>query len=158
MNRSVGSFGEATPLVKLATFELDANCCWQMAEPAGCVGVFVHQFDREILAGMEKQKGTLNKQSAWKIPKLFLYAKDRVFGSFGNTEFHNPLGLDLDGLASGRIAAHTGFAIDQNELAQSRNGEGVFGILVSQLRDIFQYFDGLLFGDAVLFGDFRCDL
>ena len=64
-----------------------------------------------------KQKGTLNKQSALKIQKLFLYAKDRVFGSFGDAELHNPLGLDLDGLAGSRVTADTSFAIDQNELA-----------------------------------------
>ena len=90
--------------------------------------------------------------------KLFLHAQDRVLGSFGDPEFHNSFSLDLDCFTSCRITTDPSFAIDQNELAQSRNGEGVFGILVSQFRDIFQDFDGLFFGDAVLFRDFRCDL
>ena len=81
-----------------------------------------------------------------------------IFGSFGDAEFHNALSLDLDRFTSSGIAADPSFAIDQNELAQTRKGEGVFGVFVSQVRDVFQDFDGLLFGDAVLVSEFSCDL
>ena len=84
-----------------------------------------------------------------------------VFGSFGDTELHNPLGLDLDGLASGRITAYASLAIDQNELAQPRNGEGVFGIFVSQLRDIYSNISTACFLVMLFFSaisDAICDL
>ena len=106
-----------------------------------------------------KQNDTLNEQSALiKNQKLFLHTQDRVLGSFGDAEFHHALGLDLDRFTSGGIAADPSFAVDQNQLAETRNCEGVFGVFVSQVRDVFQDLDCLLFGDAVLVSEFSCDL
>ena len=90
-------------------------------------------------------------------PILF-FAENCVLGSFGNAELHDSLGLDLDGFTGGGIPTDTGFAIDQNQLAEPWNGEGVLGVFVSECSEMFKNLDGLLFGDAVLFGNFRGDL
>ena len=58
-------------------------------------------------------------------------------------------GLDLDRRTSRGIAPDPGFAIDQNELAQSRKGEAVLGVLVGQFRDKLQNLNGLPLGEAV---------
>jgi len=77
------------------------------------------------------KKALRNNQSAFEeILKLFFDAQDRVFGRFGHAELHDFLGLDLDRLAGRRIPAHPGFAIDQNELAESWDGERVLGMFV----------------------------
>ena len=89
---------------------------------------------------------------------LLLHAQNRVLGGFGHAEFHDALGRDLDGRASSGVAADAGLAVNQHQFAQSGQGEGVFGVLVRQFRNLFENFHGHLFGDAVLFGDFSCDL
>src|ERR1017187_6545293 len=64
---------------------------------------------------------------------ILLFAENGVLGSFGYAELHDTLGLDLDGFTGGGIAADTGFAIDQYQLAETWNGECVLGVFVSHL-------------------------
>src|ERR1035437_9351949 len=53
-------------------------------------------------------------------PEL-LAAQNGVLGCFGDAEFDHSFCSNLDGLAGRRISTHASFAIDQNNLAQSRN-------------------------------------
>ena len=46
-----------------------------------------------------------------------LGAQNRVLGCLGDTELHNALGGNLDGLARGWISAHASLAIHQHQLA-----------------------------------------
>jgi len=43
-----------------------------------------------------------------------LFAQNRVFGGFGDAELHHLFSRDLDRGASGGIASHPGFAIDEH--------------------------------------------
>ena len=52
-------------------------------------------------------------------------AQDRVLGGLGDAELDHALGRDLDRGPGGGIAAHPRFAVDQNELADARQHEGV---------------------------------
>ncbi len=93
-----------------------------------------------------------------KVGLILLRAEDGVFGGFGDAELHDALGLDLDRFAGGRITTDTGFAIDEHEFAEARNRESIFGVFVSQVRNVFEDLDGLFFGDAVLFCKCGSDL
>ena len=64
-------------------------------------------------------------------PKL-LGAQNRVFGCLGDPELDHPFCSDLDGRAGCWISTHTSLAIDQNDLAQPRNREGILGVFVRQ--------------------------
>jgi len=90
--------------------------------------------------------------------KGLLRAEDRVFGGFGHLELHDALGGNLDGFAGGRITALASGAVFQLQLAEAREGEGVLGILVSQIGQRFEILDGLLFGDADLLRERGRDL
>ena len=81
-----------------------------------------------------------------------MLAQNRVLRRLGDTEFEHPLGRNVNLLARSWIPTHPGLAIHQNQLAQSRNCEGVFGILVSEFREGIQGLDNLLFCEA---GGFR---
>jgi hypothetical protein len=63
----------------------------------------------------EHEKSTLK---TIRVPVLLwgelLRSEDGVFGSFGHAEFDDAFCGDLDCFASGGIAAHAGFAIDQH--------------------------------------------
>ena len=78
-------------------------------------------FGCPVLAHPNK-KGTLKRiQSAFSTSRTELFlAEDRVFGGFGDAEFHHLFGGDLDGGPGGGIASHAGLAIDEHELAQAR--------------------------------------
>ena len=89
---------------------------------------------------------------------ILLRAQDCVLRGFGHAEFHNALGGNLNGRARGRIAAHARGPINQDELAQAREGESVFGVLVSELANAFQNLGGLLLGESVFLGDGGGDL
>ena len=93
-----------------------------------------------------------------KTVKLFLNAEDRVLSRLGDAEFHDAFGFNLDLFASGRIAAHTSGAIDQHQFAEARDGERVFGVLVSERCELFENLNGDFFGDTVFFRDCRGDL
>jgi len=80
-------------------------------------------------------------------------AQNSVFSCLGDTELHDPLGSNLDGLARSWIPAHTGFAIDQDEFAQTGDCERVLSVLVCQRHKGFDGLNGLLFREA----DCVCD-
>jgi hypothetical protein len=79
-----------------------------------------------------------------------LAAEDRVLRGFGDAELHDALGLDLDGLAGLRVAAHAGGAVLEDELADAGQREGVFRVLVSERGEVFENFAGLFLGDFSL--------
>ena len=110
------------------------------------------------VGGVGQKKGTLRIQSALMMKKELLGAQDGVFGGLGDAEFHDALGGDLDGFAGGRIAAHARFAVDQDELAQTRQGEGVLGVLVSQIRNELENLGRGFLGNAVFLRDCSGDL
>ena len=55
--------------------------------------------------------------------KLFLHAEDRVLGRLGDAELHHFFGFDLNRFTSRGIPADAGFAIDQDEFAETGEGE-----------------------------------
>lgn len=87
-----------------------------------------------------------------------LRAQDRILGGLGHTEFHDPLGLDLDCFAGRWIASLACLAIHQHQFAQARQGEAVLRVLVSQLHNGLDDLGRLLLGEVVLGGDFSSDL
>ena len=54
---------------------------------------------------------------------LWFGRDNRILGGLGYSELHGRLGLDLDRLASCRVAAHAGCTLCFDELAQARNRE-----------------------------------
>src|SRR5436190_1785199 len=56
---------------------------------------------------------------------LFALGGDGIFGSFCHAEFYNCLGFDLDGFASLRVTAHTGFAVRLHQTAEAGDDEDV---------------------------------
>ena len=87
-----------------------------------------------------------------------LCAQNCVLGSLGHAELNDALGFDLDGFAGGGVATHARLAVDQNQFAQAREGEGVLGVFVGEVSDAGQDFISLLLAEAVLFRDGRDDL
>ena len=87
-----------------------------------------------------------------------LRAQDRILGGLGHTEFHDPLGLDLDCFAGRWIASLARLAIHQHQFAQARQGEAVLRVLVSQLHNGLDDLRRLPLGEVVLGGDFSSDL
>ena len=80
-------------------------------------------------------------------------AQDRVLGGFGDAEFHNALGRDLDGLPGLGITAGAGGAVAQHEFADARQCESVFRVLVRKGGDMFQDFPGFFLGYLSFFSD-----
>jgi hypothetical protein len=76
-----------------------------------------------VLYFAQIKNGALNKQSAFVKTKLFLHSKDGVLRGLGHAKLHDFLGLDLDRFTGGRITSNPDFALDQYQLAQSRNGK-----------------------------------
>src|SRR5690348_11750213 len=101
----------------------------------------------------KKRRSEISERLESILRKLFR-AEDRVLGSFGDAEFHNAFCGNVDRLAGGRVAPDARLAVDENELAQAWKRESVLRIFVSELRDGFQNFGGLFFGDAGFFRDF----
>ena len=62
---------------------------------------------------------------------LLLHAEDRVLGRFRDAELHDFFRGDLDGFARGRVAADARLAVHEHQLAETGQGEAVFGILVN---------------------------
>ena len=90
--------------------------------------------------------------------QVLIRAQDGVLGSFGHAELHDALGFDLDRFARCRVASDARFAIDQNQLAETGQGESVLGVLVGYLRDEFKNLRRRFLGDVALGCDFRCNL
>jgi len=106
--------------------------------------------------GRGNESSAANKQQF--SQELFVVAQDRVLGSLGDAEFDHALGSNLDLLASRGIATHASFAIHEHEFAETRNGEAVLGILVSQVNQRFDGGNGLLFGETSRFSNGSDDL
>jgi hypothetical protein len=82
-----------------------------------------------------------------------LGAEDRVLRGLGHAELHDLLGLDLDRLAGGRVATLAGLAVDEDELAEAGEREGVLRVLVGERGDDLEDSSGLLLGELGLLGD-----
>ena len=63
------------------------------------------------------EKGTLTNQSAFKKNKKLLGAEDRVLRGFGNTEFHDPFGRNLNRFTRRGISPDARFPIYQYKFA-----------------------------------------
>lgn len=97
----------------------------------------------------KKNKGRRNfLRPTTQLNWLLLAAQNCVFGGFGNAEFHHALSGNLDGFASRGIASHSGFAVDEHQFSQTRKGEGVLSVFVSQRHDRFDRFSSLFFGQT----------
>lgn len=93
--------------------------------------------------------------------RLLLRAEDRVLRGFGHAEFNGLLGWDLDGLALLGTELHShraGRSIHQDQLAETRQREGILGLLIRQLGDQVEGFNGLFLGYADLLSDGGGDL
>ena len=73
-----------------------------------------------------------------------LGAKDRILCGFGDAEFHDALGLDLDGFAGLGVASHAGGAVFQYELADAGQREGVLRVLIGERGEVVEDFASLL--------------
>src|SRR5437016_6896350 len=70
--------------------------------------------------------GTPALQDSMTFPRWLLGAEDGVFGRFGDAEFDDALGRDVDGLTFVGAELHRHLprrAIDQHQLAQPGQGE-----------------------------------
>jgi len=77
-----------------------------------------------------------------------LLTEDGILGGFGDAELHDAFGGDLDRFAGGRVAADARFAVHEHELAETGNGESVFGVFVGQVDQRVQGCGGLFFGES----------
>ena len=73
---------------------------------------------------------------------LFLYGNDSVFAGFCHSEFYNFFGRDFNSFPCLRVTTGTSLTGDQNQLANSRKGESILGMLVRKLRNLVQDFSG----------------
>ena len=104
------------------------------------------------------KKSALIAQGAVEINGFRLAAEDGVFRGFGDAEFDDFLGLDLDGFAGLGVAADAGGAGFQDELADAGQGEGVLRMLVGEAGDEVEDFHGLFFGNLAFFRNDRGEL
>jgi len=111
-------------------------------------------------ADNKRGEGTESSTSTTTTTKCrwLLAAQNCVFGGLGDAELDHLFCCNFDGLAGCWISTHASFAIDQNDLAQSRNREGVLGVLVCEGHQSFQGLHGLLFREANGFRKGRDDL
>lgn len=93
-----------------------------------------------------------------KVIRKLLCSEDRVLRSFRYAEFYDLLSFDLDSFASSRIATEASFALNENELTETRKREGVLRVLVSELSDAFENRYSLFFAELILFSDGSSDL
>src|SRR5438874_8851571 len=93
------------------------------------------------------KKGTLSvSECLVEERENLLRAQHGVFASFRDAELHHTLGGNLNLRASSGIAAHSSGAVDEHQFAQTRQGESILGILISQLGDAVENLSGLLLG------------
>ena len=100
----------------------------------------------------------MNQSAFSTFSRQSLRTQDRILGLLGHAELCHALDRDLDGLARRRVASHSRLAIDQHQLAQAGQGEGVLGVLVGERSDELQNICGGLLGDTGLVGDLGSDL
>jgi hypothetical protein len=87
-----------------------------------------------------------------------LFADDRVLGGFGDAEFEHLFGRDFDGFAGGGVAAAAGFALSDDEFAESGDGETDFGFFVGHSDETFENRSDLFFAEFAGFGQGGDDL
>ena len=92
------------------------------------------------------------------VIKKLLGAEDGVLRGLSHAELHNLLSFDLDRFAGGRVATLASFALDEHEFAETRQGERVLRVLVSELRDDFEDRNSLLLRELSFFSDGGGDL
>src|ERR1700688_3479297 len=99
------------------------------------------------------------------IPAPEVLLQDGVFECFRCAQTHNGLGLDLDGLARGRIATQTRLAMRLDGAADARDYKlaRALGLFHSQLEQFVEESHGLLLGNglfrrAYLLSDVRNNL
>src|ERR1700677_2691483 len=80
--------------------------------------------------------------------ELLLWRRDNVLGGLGHAELHHGLGLDLDGLAGLRVAAHASLALGLHQTADTGDYEhpALLGLLDGGLRQQVKESCGLLVG------------
>src|SRR5712691_9038045 len=79
----------------------------------------------------------LAKKSAVRL--LAALCERRVLRLLGDAEFEHALRRDLDRLAGRRIAAETGLAVHDDQLADAWEGEAVTGFLVRQACELLEH-------------------
>ena len=89
---------------------------------------------------------------------LFLYGNDSVFAGFCHSEFYNFFGRDFNSFPCLWVTTSTSLTSDQNQLANSRKGKSILGMLIRKLRKLFQDFSSGFFCQTVFFGDGCRDL
>src|SRR2546430_17204165 len=93
------------------------------------------------------KKGTLSASECLKVRKMALLLQDRLFRGLRDAEFNHPLRRNRDDLAFLRPELHRHLAgrnLSEDQLAYARQRERVFGVLISQLRDMIENLRRLL--------------
>src|SRR5438876_53425 len=97
--------------------------CW--AAPAARSGQTSRAPGRSICKATTPASSTATSCSAQPSSKSeeLSRSQDGVLGGFGDAEFDDFLGGDLDRFAGGGIPAHASFAVHQHEFAQAGQSE-----------------------------------
>lgn len=106
------------------------------------------------------EPGKLNEAIPTQVPDAgsLLLAEDGVFRCFGDAELDHALRWDLNFRAGLRIPSHAGFAIGEDEFANSGNRKYIFGLLICEGGKIFEHLDRGLFGQTGLLSHVLGDL
>jgi hypothetical protein len=123
--------------------------------------IFFDQFFRSVFLAEDCFSDSLAGSAVTLKSNFRKLLQDRILKSLGRPQTNHGLGLDLDGFASLRIAAHARLAVRFHDAADSWNDElarGALGFFHRKLVQLFKKECRLLLGCAELFGDVRNDL
>src|SRR5437867_447168 len=84
------------------------------------------------------------------VDERLALAQNGVFRGLGHAELDDPLRRNLDRFAGLRIPSHAGLSVREHQLAESRNHEGILGLLVREHSQIFQELSRAFLGNAGL--------
>src|ERR1035438_5853458 len=108
------------------------SCLWLVVPLIRPTGDFNPTGPESCPAYKQKGGGSSSAFTTILNRSSLLGAENCVLGCLGHAEFHHALGGDVNLRAGGRVAADARFPVHQHQLAQPRNREAVFGVLVDR--------------------------
>jgi glutathione S-transferase len=104
------------------------------------------QLKRDEIKGTPPSSECLLRKQQFLL--FLLRAQNGVLRGFGDAEFHDAFGCDLDGFAGLWVAAHTGGPVAEHELADAGQREGILRVLVGKRGEVIKNFRRLLLGEC----------